>query len=183
MRCKPVDLLEMLYDTMSDIMKINMLRKLALFPLLLIITACSSSSIMTSDKKNHICTSGHFIQLDEQSRKEVLPNCTPEQQIDLYISWARATYPTNTDHVVDLAMTGEDIVPYLINRLEKRNHLSDEIFKPDFMMILETMDRLGYYEVSENKNVMDRIQIAIENMESSYAKSWSKDIFSEMKNR
>lgn len=137
--------------------------------------ACAGSKTMVA------CEFNNFVELDEKARRMVIIQCRPEQQIDLYLAWSSYTIPSNTDYADVIASTGKSLLPALLTRLEKSDHLSDEIKKPELLMVLDIMQRASYYSVAKDKNLMARVDKAVDKIPEESIRSWALDIVSKIK--
>lgn len=140
--------------------------------------ACAHSEV-SGNMAMKECAFHNFSKLSEEDRRKVISQCDPEQQVDLYLAWSSATIPSNTDYAKDIAKSGDKVLPALLERLERRG-LADEINKPELLIVLDIMQRAGYYPVAEDKKLMARVERAADSMKEAHLKEWALDIVSQI---
>ena len=63
-----------------------------------------------------------------------------------------------------------------MTRLERSEHLRDEIKKPELLYILAIMQRDGYYDVASDFSLMTQIDNAVNQITTDYIKDWALEI-------
>ena len=142
---------------------------------ILLLTACQNTSNV-GQECNIGCEFNDFVKLDDISRRARIVQCEPEQQVELYLAWSFHTLPSNTDYAYAIAQSGKALIPSLLTRLERREHLRDEIYKPELLIVLDIMQRAGYYHVASDFSLMTQIDNAVNQITTDYIKDWALDI-------
>lgn len=151
----------------------------ASFLLPLLATAATEKHGMNEFVKPE-CDFEKFVELDSTDRSVLIASCPPEDQVILFLAWSIYTVPSNLGYAGEIAKTGEPLIPILISLLEKNDHLEDDINKPKVLIVMEVMNRKGYYEIAKNPALMSRIESAISKVHDESTKDWLHEIFSEI---
>ena len=156
-------------------MKTKMYKTSISLMVVLLSTACQHTTNVDQEGKMG-CEFNEFVKLDDISRRAKIVQCEPDQQVELFLSWSSYTLPSNTDYDKAIAQSGKKLIPSLMTRLERSEHLRDEIKKPELLYILAIMQRDGYYDVASDFSLMTQIDNAVNQITTDYIKDWALEI-------
>lgn len=110
------------------------------------------------------CGWEEFRAVNRTGWKDALGRCSPAEQVEIYIKSVFSTIPANYDLVDAIAGQGKNVVPALVERIERSDSLEDELNMPELLFVLVRMQSSGSYAVAEDKRVMARLSAAVRAM-------------------
>ena len=115
-----------------------------------------------------------FSELKPEAVRAVIPKCSPDEQVALYLEWNRARFgiiPSISGmYAGDIAKTGKALIPSLLERLENRAQLREEWERIEILDVFSIMQKRGYYAVARDEEVMSRIERAVDLIEDNFVK-------------
>ena len=103
-----------------------------------------------------------FFDQDVERQHEEFRTLPIERQYELYRAGIHAWHPPHTRFAVDLASRGEEVVPYLIAKLEEErwDHMKERI-----ILVLRVMTRIYGVELHKDDAVMLTLENTVASMD------------------
>lgn len=149
--------------------------------LLFFITVNGAGSPTLSQEVAMECQWETFKSLNETNRYRVFDLCNAEQQVELFVKWTFSTYPPNFELSEPLASRGRDVLPALVERIEKVGTFAEDGPKPELVHVLLLMQIRGYYAVTNDIVLMERVGSAINRIRYELLKSYATEVLNDLK--
>lgn len=129
------------------------------FFLLVPFYACS---YLSCGPAGSFCKWENFKTLDYEKKMDVIEDCTPEDQIEIYFQAASRRSRDQDDIKDAIASSGARLIPAIIKRIEDRVERRLHIEEVPFLLNpLVMMENRGYYHVAGDKELMTRLEKAV----------------------
>ena len=100
-----------------------------------------------------------------------------ERQVDYYL-YKMCAEPPGRDFVQDIAIRGEEVIPYLIKRIQKE---SNDYQKYDMLIIFQDM-QVYSVDLRHRRDVMDSLDLIVSQMKDSSSKKMGEDTIKFIRN-
>jgi hypothetical protein len=127
------------------------------------------------------CEWNSFKALDIRDKHHALKVCRPDRRIDLFVRWSYATYPPNGDLSETMAAFGVDMIPAILERIERSGSFFEEGTKSDVVHLLVLMHIRGYYAAGEDHVVLQRVNDAVERIPDELMRDEARDALNELR--
>ena len=153
--------------------------KISCFLVLFLVASCSTKS-QNSTADNMACDFNGFFNMSDFERVNLIEKCPPEDQVELYLAWSGRTIPDNTEYAEVIARAGEKLLSAILVRLERSDQLSDQIQKPELLLVLEIMQQKKYYDVVSDKKFIGRVGRAAGAIPEKHLREWALEIYTRL---
>jgi hypothetical protein len=134
-----------------------------------VLTACAATSA-SGDR----CSVEDFLALPYAEQTTGIRDCSPAQQVDLYMRTVERTHPPEIALADSIAPTGPQLVPALLEELTYRTSHAAQV---EFLVyVFLRMKNLGYYDASNDPLVIGDISKGIESIGEPETKAWCNEM-------
>ena len=127
-------------------------------------------------QEDTLCQWKKFEKLDFQERQRAIYDCSPDQQVDLFLRATFENAPPDVEKLSEpLASLGEHVAPAIVARIE-RLETSEQYQTLELLFVLLRMEHGGYFAVSRDDGLMQRLDTAISRLHEPAVKDAAEGI-------